>query len=52
MAEPLGVHYAALVYNTFAMTVLGYICQLEKPPDRLLSQEEVALRQAPKGPGK
>ena len=49
--QPLGLHYAAMTYNTFAMTVLGYICQLEEPPDWLLAQEEVALRTVAKGPG-
>ena len=35
--EPLGLHYATLVYNVFAMTTLGYICQLENPPEWLVA---------------
>jgi hypothetical protein len=50
--EPLGLQYDAMVYNTFAATVIGYIAQLESPPHWLLRCEEVMLRRAAKGPGK
>ena len=50
--EPLGLQYSALVYNTFAMSTLGYVSQLEDPPSWLLSQEEAMLRKVAKGPGK
>ena len=49
--QPLGLQYDALVYNTFAIPVLGYIAQLETPPEWLLTQEREAPRKAAKGPG-
>ena len=48
----LGLQYDALVYNTFSITCLGYIAQLETPPAWLLQREEAMLRRAAKGPGK
>jgi hypothetical protein len=37
--QPLGLQCNALVYNTFAMSVLGYLAQLESPPRWLLEME-------------
>ena len=45
------MQYAALTYNTFAMSVLSFICQLESPPPELLTSEKIALRNAARGPG-
>ena len=50
--EPLGLQYDTMVYNTFAATVIGYIAQLESPPNWLLKRETIMLRRAAKGPGK
>ena len=49
--EPLGLQYDTMVYNTFAATVIGYIAQLESPPNWLLKRETIMLRRAAKGPG-
>ena len=49
--QPLGLQYDALVYNTFAMSVLGYVAQLEVPPRWLVKTEAELLRKAAKGPG-
>jgi hypothetical protein len=49
--QPLGLQRNAMVYNTFAMSVLDYISQLECPTDWLLDKERAAPRKAAKGPG-
>ena len=48
---PLGLHWHARVYNTFALSVLGYIAQLEEPPPWVLATVESSLSKAAKGPG-
>ena len=48
----MGLQYNALVYNTFCISVLGYLGQLEHPPAHVYAAEEVALRKVAKGPGK
>jgi hypothetical protein len=47
----LGLQYNTMVYNSFGMSVLSYICQLEKPPVSTVKTEEQALRIAAPGPG-
>ena len=47
----LGLHYAATAYNTYAISVLSYIGQLELPPARVTEAEHSALRKAAPGPG-
>ena len=47
----LGLHYAATAYNTYAMSVLSYIAQLEEPPLRITETERRALRKVAPGPG-
>ena len=49
--QALGLQYAALAYNTFAMSVLSFVCQLERPPARLLDKEKAVLRKVVVGPG-
>ena len=49
---PLGLQYDALVYNTFGISVLSDVSQLEAPPKWVLEKEEEALRSAASGPGK
>ena len=48
---PLGLQYSAMVYNTFGMSVLTYVSQLERPPEWIWEKEKAALRTAAKGPG-
>ena len=50
--QGLGLQYDAMVYNTFAITTLAYIAQLEAPPCWLLQEEGKCLRTAAPGPGK
>ncbi len=49
--QRLGLQYAARTYNTFAMSVMTYVAQLEKPSAAALDAEVRALRRAAKGPG-
>ena len=49
--RPLGLQFSALTYNTFALSVLGYVAQLERPPDWVLDMERSALRAVAPGPG-
>jgi hypothetical protein len=46
-----GLQYDTLLYNTFSMSVLSYVSQLEHPPNWLLDRERQALRIAASGPG-
>ena len=46
----LGLQYSALVYNTFAVSTLGYIAQLENPPGSLCIAEAAGLRKVARGP--
>jgi hypothetical protein len=50
-SESLGLQYSAAAYNTYAVTVLSYLSQLEDPPEETYSLEATALRQAAVGPG-
>ena len=47
----VGMHFHTVAYNTFAISTLGYIGQLESAPQETLELEEVALRKTHKGPG-
>ena len=47
----LGLQYNALVYNTFSVSVLAYVGQLERLPKQAKGIEEAALRKVAKGPG-
>ena len=49
--QPLDLQLDAMVYNTFAVSVLGYLAQLEAPPAWVLETERGALRMAAKCPG-
>ena len=44
--QPLG----QFVFNTFAITTLGYIAQLEDPPKWVLEEVEKSLTRMAKGP--
>jgi len=46
-----GLQASAIAFNTFASSVLGYIAQLEAPPDHAPKVEEVGLRKMVPGPG-
>jgi hypothetical protein len=46
-----GLQYDTLLYNTFSMSVLAYVSQLEQPPIWLLDKERQALTIAAAGPG-
>ena len=45
------MHFHTIAYNTFAVSTLGYIGQLEAIPEETLALEEAALRRTHKGPG-
>ena len=47
----LGLHYDVYAYNTLAASVLGFIGQLENPPEATLQAEGEALHRVIKGPG-
>ena len=49
--RPLGLHYHSYVYNTVAVTTLGYISQLESPPHSTYSAESQGLQLTAPGPG-
>ena len=51
-SQPVGLFYSATAYNTFAISVLSYVAQLENPPEQVLELEEKALRKVAPGPGK
>ena len=46
-----GAQFATLAYNTFALSTLLFVAQLEDPPDSALSAEIVGLRTTMGGPG-
>ncbi len=50
-SQSLGLQYAAKTYNTFAMSVLTFLSQLEEPPSEAFVAETKALRRAAPGPG-
>ena len=45
------MQFNALLYNTFVVSVLGYIMQLEAFPEQGACQEQQVLRRLAKGPG-
>ena len=45
-----GLQYSALTYNTFAVSTLSYVAQLEQPPDWLYEEERMALKKVASGP--
>ena len=47
----MGLLYHTVAYNTFAVSTLGYVGQLESVPQCVLELEEEGLRLAVKGPG-
>jgi hypothetical protein len=48
--QGVGLQYAALTYNVFAMSILSFVSQLENPPQSTYQAEQQALRGAAKGP--
>ena len=46
-----GLHYQNMAYNTFALSTLTYVAQLEAPPPDTLHAEIQGLRRVVKGPG-
>jgi hypothetical protein len=46
-----GLFYATTAYNTYVITVLSFIGQLENPPEAVLEAEKSALRRIASGPG-
>jgi len=46
-----GAQFATLAYNTFALSTLAFVAQLEDPPDFAFAAEEAGLRKAMSGPG-
>ena len=47
----LGLHFATTVYNTYAMSVLGFIAQIANPTEQTRKVEAAGLRRAAPGPG-
>ena len=47
----IGMQYAALTYNTFAITTLMYVGQLERPPPKHTTLEQRGLVSMLPGPG-
>ena len=45
-----GLQYNAMTYNTFAMSTLSYVAQLEVPPDWVRQHERDMLRKVAAGP--
>ena len=50
-AQGTGLFYQTTAYNTFALSTLTYISQLESPPASTLQAEIKGLRKVIKGPG-
>ena len=48
--QPLGLQYHVRAYNTFAVSTLSYIGQLESCPSTIDAHEKAALATATKGP--
>jgi len=46
-----GTQFATLAYNTFALTTLSFVSQLESPPPAAISAEQQGLRNMLPGPG-
>ena len=49
-SQPTGLHYGTLTYNTFAISTLTYVSQLERPSATVKQTEKKALRKAVAGP--
>ena len=47
---PLGLHWSTKIYNMFMVPTLGYISQLEIPPDWVLRETADSLHRAAPGP--
>ena len=47
-----GLHYQTVAYNTFALSTLTYVAQLERPPTSTLQAELQGLRKVIKGPAR
>ena len=45
-----GLQYDALAYNSFAVSTLSFVAQLESPPDWVLKREREALGRIAVGP--
>ena len=50
--QGLGLHYHTVAYNTFAVSTLSYISQLEEVPQQVKELEKEGLKKAIKGPNK
>jgi hypothetical protein len=46
-----GMLYSMIAYNTFSISTLSYIAQLESPPGWVYERERLALRKVASGPG-
>ncbi len=46
----LGLQFAAVVYNTYALPTLGFSAQVAEPNDDILRKEAWALQRAAPGP--
>jgi hypothetical protein len=51
-SQALGLQYAAMTYNIYAVPVLAYVAQLEEPPADTYRIEECGLAKSAKGPFK
>ena len=49
-AQGAGLHYHTTAYNTFALSTLTYIAQLEYPPETTLLAEKQGLKKVVSGP--
>ena len=49
-SQHLGLQYSTLAYNTYGISVLSYVAQLENPPEALFQLEAAGLRKAAPGP--
>ena len=49
-AQGAGMHYHTTAYNTFALSTLTYIAQLERPPIKTLTAEKEGLKKVITGP--
>ena len=50
--QGVGMHYHTVAYNTFAVSMLSYVGQLEQVPSATLVQESRGLQLTHKGPKK
>ena len=47
----MGLHFASLAYNVYALPVLAFTCQVAEPSRAVLDLEQWALRRVAPGPG-